>query len=526
MTQPHAHGPAAPPTRKAMRRQQTAGFRRALGLTALGTILPGAGLTQTRSRKTGWTLLVLTILGIAAAAYYVLTTGVTNAALSLIARPSALQALTVGSVAGGLLWCGAIILTAVRSRPAGLSRGRSVVLAGFTTVMVLGVAAGSFKVADYAAMTRSTVTTVFDATPDVPVMPGRGTPVPEGGDPWAGQSRVNILLLGSDAGVGRTGTRTDSMIVASIDTKSGRTALISLPRNLLRAPLPQNSPLRGLYPSGVYGSPSCYRLQRDPSHSDFCSLNAIWTEADTWHADHPGSYPGVAVPGRQEVRDVIQEIVGLKIDHTVVIDLKGFEQLVDAMGGININVLPSGTGLPLPIEGHSDGHGGVVGETGFFKTGYQHLNGYLALWYARTRAADDDYFRQQRQRCVLKAIVKQVNPARMLGEYPRLLQIAKDNIYTDIPAQSLPAFVDLIERVQKSTITSVALTAAQGVNSSDPNYALIRRLVDRGITAPVPQKPSSPSTSTPSTSSPSTSTPSSTRTPSRTATTRPASECG
>ncbi|MGW5237351.1 LCP family protein [Monashia sp. NPDC004114] len=524
MTQPDAHDPA-PQTRNALRRQSIAAFRRALGLTALGTILPGAGLTQTRSRKAGWTLLAITILGIAAAAYYVFTTGVTNVALSLLARPSALQALTIGSIAGGLLWCGSIILTAVRSRPARLDRTRTVILAGFTTLMVSAVAAGCFKVAEYAAMTQSTITTVFDTTPDLPVLPGHGTPAAENEDPWAGQSRVNILLLGSDAGVGRTGTRTDSMIVASIDTKTGRTALISLPRNLLRAPLPKNSPLRGLYPSGVYGAPSCYRLQRDPSHSDYCSLNAVWTEADQWHADHPGSYAGVRVPGRQEIRDVIQEIVGLRIDHIVVIDLKGFQQLVDAMGGIYIDVKPSGTGLPLPIEGHSDGHGGVVGETGFFKTGYQHLNGYYALWYARTRAADDDYFRQQRQRCVIKAIVNQVNPARMLGEYPRLLQIARDNIYTDIPAQSLPAFVDLIERVQKSTITSVALTAAQGIDSSDPDYARIRRLVDKGVTAPVPPKPSSPATSTTSTSSSSTSTHSATKPPSRTATTQPASEC-
>ena len=63
-----------------------------------------------------------------------------------------------------------------------------------------------------------------------------------------------------------------------------------------------------------------------------------------------------------------------------------------------------------------------------------------------------------RQRCVVQAIVQQVNPAQMVTKYPEIAKILKDNIYTDIPAQNLPAFVELVERVQKSKITSVALT--------------------------------------------------------------------
>ena len=78
--------------------------------------------------------------------------------------------------------------------------------------------------------------------------PGQGARSSEGDDPWADQARVNILLLGSDAGADRIGIRTDSMIVASIDTKTGRTALISMPRNLLNAPLAPKSPLRARLP--------------------------------------------------------------------------------------------------------------------------------------------------------------------------------------------------------------------------------------------------------------------------------------
>jgi polyisoprenyl-teichoic acid--peptidoglycan teichoic acid transferase len=151
---------------------------------------------------------------------------------------------------------------------------------------------------------------------------------------------------------------------------------------------------------------------------------------------------------------------------------------------------------------------------GYFEPGRQRLDGWHALWYARSRAADDDTHRQMRQRCVVQAIVEQVNPAQMVGEYPRIAKILKERIYTDIEAQDLPAFVELVERVQRSTITSVALTQKQNVYSSNPNYDQIRSLIKKAIAAPKPAatpstspvtpKPSSTKTRTPATPSPTT----------------------
>ncbi|MGW5241535.1 LCP family protein [Monashia sp. NPDC004114] len=507
MTNPYARGPASAATRETLRRELKSGFRRALGLTALGTVVPGAGLTQTRSRKMGWLLLIITILAVAGTTYYVLTTGVTNAALSVVARPTLLQTLVVAFVVGGLLWCASIILTAVQSRPTRLDRTRTRMLAAFTTIMVFGVAACSFKVAEYASITQSTVTSVFGNTPS---KPGQGAQVAEGEDPWASQARVNILMLGSDAGSDRVGIRTDSMILASIDTKTGRTALISMPRNLLNAPLAPDSPLRALYPSGKFGQPD----SRCDQGAGQCMLTNLYMDATNYAKSHPGAYPKDEIPGRVEIRGAVQEITGLKVDQMVVIDLKGFSQLIDAMGGLNINVKLSGYGTKLTIGGEHAPDGRIVGVHGYFTPGMQHLDGWHSLWYARTRAADSDTFRQMRQRCVVQAIVQQVNPAEMVGKYPEIARIAKDNIYTDIPAQNLPAFVDLVERVQKAKITSVALTSSQGVFSSDPDYDLVRSIIKKAIAPPKP-KPSSTSTA----SSTSTSTPSKTKTPSASSTT-------
>ncbi|MGN6752840.1 MAG: LCP family protein [Intrasporangium sp.] len=491
---------AAPHSRETLRRELARRFRRAMGLTALGTVVPGAGLTRTRNRRLGWTLVAITVVVIIALAWFVLTHGIMKSGLAIVGRPQLLRVAAIAFVVGGLVWCASIILTAIRARPAWLDRTRTRVLAAFTTVMVLLVGGTSYKAAEYATITQDTIQSVFKTGGGATA----GPKLAEGSDPWANTPRVNILLLGSDAGVGRTGTRTDSMIVASINTHTGNTVLISLPRNLQYVPIPRDNPLHQLYPSGVYGKPYCIRAQQDAS--DGCLLNAIWTEADQWAADHPGSFPGSQSPGRDTIRDVISGVIGLKIDHTVVLDLKGFAQLVDAMGGVEINVKEGAYGGKLPIGGHVTASGQVTGVKGYFEPGLQHLDGWHTLWYARTRAADDDYARMSRQRCVIKAVVNQVNPAAMLAKYAEVARIAKDNIYTDIPGDNLGAYVDLIERVQQAKITSVALDPKHGVNTANPDFTVIRQDIEKAINPPKPKpKPSSSATS--QTASPKTPTP-------------------
>jgi LCP family protein required for cell wall assembly len=351
---------------------------------------------------------------------------------------------------------------------------------------------------------------IFKASPQEP---GQGAEVVEGEDPWAETPRVNILLLGSDAGVNREGTRTDSMIVASTDTRTGRTVLISLPRNLQEVPLPETSKLRDWWPSGVYGEPRCFREEKDAN--DPCMLNSIWSEVDEYRAENPGAYPASDdAPGRSETRDVIGEVLGLEIDHTVVVDLKGFSQLVDAMGGVTINVKLGGYDGNTPIPyGPLKANGRYTSY--FDEPGPMKMNGYQALWYARSRAADDDFNRMSRQRCVVQAVLNQVSPTAMLAKYADIARIARENVWTDIPAANLPAFVELVERIQDTgNFVSVGLDPSNGIVSGNPDYDRIRSLVQKAINPPKPTTPTKPSTtpgSAPSTT-PGTSTPAPTST--------------
>ena len=90
---------------------------------------------------------------------------------------------------------------------------------------------------------KSATRPTLSATTDHP-----GQPTPQ--DPWADKPRLNILLLGGDADPNRIGTRTDTVILASIDTETGDTTLFSLPRNTGRMPFPDDSPLHDYYPYG------------------------------------------------------------------------------------------------------------------------------------------------------------------------------------------------------------------------------------------------------------------------------------
>jgi hypothetical protein len=166
------------PSRRHRRRELEIGFRRALGLTALGTVVPGAGLLQSRSRGVRWTMAGLVALGLATGAYSLLNGGVASAASDAASRSTVLVALAIMFVVGALVWCGSIVLTAVRSRPADLDRTRTRLLAAFTTAMICLVAASSFKVAEYAALANEPATTASTSAPtqlgqDVQAVEGR-----------------------------------------------------------------------------------------------------------------------------------------------------------------------------------------------------------------------------------------------------------------------------------------------------------------------------------------------------------------
>lgn len=480
--------------------------RRSASLTLATTIIPGSGLLKTRYRRLGALILILLVLGIVAAAGVILMYGPTKAALAVAVRPVALLVAAGTLVFGGLIWVWTIILTHRGTVTPLMSASQRGGLRVWTAVLCVAVVLPLGTIVRYSLIQREILGSLFvagqtedtaepDRTADV-ARPGSGL------DPWENIPRVNMLLIGSDAGDDRIGVRTDSMIIASIEPSTGNTLMFSLPRNLERVPFPKTNPLYKLYPKGY----NC---------GNECLLNAVWAEA----VAHKELFKGYRNPGLATVRGVIEEITGLKLDYTTVVDLKGFEELVNAMGGVVVNVAQD-----LPIGGKITPSGQLVGVTGWIRKGTQRLDGFDALWFARSRVLSDDYDRMRRQRCLVGKILDQANPALMLQRYPELARVAKDNIQTDVSASDLPAWVDLVQRIKGASIRSLTFTSLN-IDPSQPNFATIRWMIYSAIypNLVVPTAtPTKTSTKTPTTKA--TSTRTSTSTKSTTTSTKPTTD--
>jgi LCP family protein required for cell wall assembly len=222
-------------------------------------------------------------------------------------------------------------------------------------------------------------------------------------------------------------------------------------------------------------------------------INALWQ----FGVEHKDTYyRGEANPGLTATVEGVEQTLGLRVDNYAMLDLRGFMQFVDAVGGLVIDVTRR-----IPVGGHRDPTTGLTtAVTSYLQPGRQKLNGYQSLWFARSRSDSDDYERMRRQRCVIGAVTQQIDPGTVALNLPRVLQAAKDNISTDIPLRDLGAWVTLTLRVKTAHVRSLPFTNAV-VRSADPNFVKIHTLVQNAITAatakPVPPAATQPGAAPP-----------------------------
>jgi len=411
--------------------------RRAVYLIVVTFLVPGAAQLSAGSRRVGrlavraWLAVVgaVVLLGLL---WLVDRTVV----LQLATSPLALGALTVGCFLAAAVWAGLVVDAWRLGRPRLLPRRSRLAMTG---LLVLSVALAGLPLVAAGQRTWAAadlITGVFgsDQTSD------------------AVAGRFNVLLLGGDAGADRTGTRPDSMTLVSIDSQTGRSVLFSLPRNLENVPFPAGSSAAKALPKGW----SC---------GDKCLLNAIYT----WGTEHKSLFPGGADPGAEAMKQAVEGVTGLKVNYYVLIDLKGFRRLIDAMGGITVTV-----GTRVPIGGETSR------ISGYIEPGTQKLDGYHALWFARSRTGSSDYARMQRQRCVMNAMLHQLDPATLLAHFQDIAAAGKDVMSTDIPAGQLATFIDLGTAAKGQKVTSVQFVPPL-VNPAYPDYTVIHTRVNQAI---------------------------------------------
>lgn len=243
-----------------------------------------------------------------------------------------------------------------------------------------------------------------------------------------GDGRVNILLLGVGGAEHDGGDLTDTMMVASLDPLSGKVTLLSIPRDLwVEMPSKyygQYQKINAAYSAGKYN----YLRKADQSSSDTEAIKA----------------------GLASVDQAVEQVIGQKINYHVLVNFKAFEEAVNVLGTITVNVKEK---LVDPSMAWENDNNPVLADIGI-----QQMDGKKALIYARSRHSTSDFSRSERQRELILALKDRAttlstftNPAKMSS----LLETFGSNVYTDLSPQAVLRIYSLTKNTQSEGITSI-----------------------------------------------------------------------
>jgi len=219
--------------------------------------------------------------------------------------------------------------------------------------------------------------------------------------------RINLLVLGYGGGDHNGPNLTDSMIVVSINPQDNATTMISVPRDLW--------------------------VQVPPQSGNYAKLNTAYENGLA------NGYNGVSASpaaGGAEAARKVSDVIGMPVQYWLTINFDGFRGLVDALGGVDINV---------PVGWTATNLGSVVpgSQTATFKAGWQHMDGDQALQYARARyitspaSEGSDFARSRRQLLLIHAIIDRARSLGAIPELPGVMNALQQTLYTNLSLADL-----------------------------------------------------------------------------------------
>lgn len=431
--------------------------KRAWWLVGLNLLVPGSAQVLAGNRRLGRFGLGATLV-----LWALVVVGV---AVAVFARGLLLDIATNTWVLGGavivllfyaVLWLVLTLDTLRLVRLVRVAPAARAFVAGFSVLALAAVSGTAAYGAVSAGAGIDLLDTVFAEGPSQPPVDGR----------------YNILLLGGDAGPDRQGMRPDSISVASVNAETGQVTLIGIPRNLEQVPFSEGSPMYEVLPNGY----DC---------GSKCIIDYLYTYGELdWAYLYPDAEKNNSSPGIEAMRDAVEGVLGITIPYYVLIDMQGFSDLIDAMGGIDITVAER---VPYGANENPDGSPRTEPD-GWFEAGQQHMSGPTALTYARTRYATSDYERMQRQRQVQEAILQQFTPSTVLTHFVDIAAAGKEVVRTDIPKQMLSYFVQLAGKSKTQPVSSYDLTPPE-VDPASPDFDAIRTTIHELLWPPETASP-------------------------------------
>jgi polyisoprenyl-teichoic acid--peptidoglycan teichoic acid transferase len=235
------------------------------------------------------------------------------------------------------------------------------------------------------------------------------------------EDRLTVLITGVDSSPSRDHALTDTMIIASIDPKTHKGVMISIPRDLARFPLPDGRIYQG-------------------------KINSLMTYA----AAHPDQFPKGPLP---TLIETLGDLVGVPIHYFAAIDLAGFVQIIDSVGGIDV---VNQQQIDDPVYGGWTDNRPI----GFhLSPGPHHLDGQNALAYARSRKGpgENDFTRARRQQQVLLALRAKLTDPAVIPQLPSLIQSFGKVLRTNVPPDEVPELLDLGKANADAPVGSVVL---------------------------------------------------------------------
>ena len=421
--------------------------KRAWWLIVLTVLVPGSAQLVAGNRKLARIGIAAT-LGFWALALLALIIGMINRSwlVAIVTTPILVGVLAVALYGYAFIFAVLAFDTMRLMRLGRLySRDRWIALGGLVTAAALGTSAISWA-GNTAGVSAGAIGTIFN----------------QGGFTSPVDGRYNIMLLGGDSGSDRFGLRPDSISVISIDATTGKAVNIGIPRNMQRVSFSAGSPMLSVYPDGWTCGVDCL-------------INAIYKDVTDNHADlYPDAEKQGSTPGVEATRDAVEWVTGLTIQSYVMIDMAAFSELIDSLGGIDINVKQR-----LPIGGQRDD---ASDAKGWIEVGQQHMDGYLALWYARSRHTTSDYDRMRRQHEVENAVLAQMDPANVLTRFQSIAGAGKRMVKTDIPGPMLSSYLELAIKAKTHGIKSLALVPPL-VDQVRPDFEAIRAKIKKTLAA-------------------------------------------